>query len=90
METEPTFTSFWSIRKIGEMRICSLWRKFVEMAILSYTSLVPSRGTRHRVIRTPMSPQIIEPQMKTVNVAQEFRLSYQCRSDFICGYKFFL
>lgn len=28
--------------------------------------------------------------MKTVNPAQEFRLFYQCRSDFICGYKFFL
>jgi len=33
--TEPTFTSFWSIRKIGEMRIWWLWRKFVEMATAS-------------------------------------------------------
>jgi hypothetical protein len=27
--------SFWSISRIGEIRICSLWRKFVEMANLS-------------------------------------------------------
>src|SRR3954465_9328810 len=26
--------------------------------------------------------------MKTVNPVQEFRLSYQCRTDFICGYTF--
>jgi hypothetical protein len=31
----PTFSSAALIRKIGEMRICSLWRKFVEMAVLS-------------------------------------------------------
>jgi len=27
--------------------------------------------------------------MKTVNPVQEFHLSSQCRSDFICGYKVF-
>jgi hypothetical protein len=27
--------------------------------------------------------------MKTVNTVQEFRLSYLCRSDFICGYNVF-
>lgn len=31
VEVEPTFSLFSSIRKIGEMRICSLWRKFVEI-----------------------------------------------------------
>jgi hypothetical protein len=31
----PTFSSAALIRKIGEMRICSLWRKFVEMAMVS-------------------------------------------------------
>jgi len=31
----PTFSSAALIRKIGEIRICSLWRKFVEMAMLS-------------------------------------------------------
>src|SRR4029077_21221567 len=29
--TDPTLTSFSSIRKMGEILICSLWRKFVEM-----------------------------------------------------------
>jgi hypothetical protein len=31
----PIFSSLSLIRKIGEMRICSLWRKFVEMANVS-------------------------------------------------------
>src|SRR5687768_16813595 len=32
---EPTLLSFSSIRKMGEILICSLWRKFVEMAYVS-------------------------------------------------------
>jgi hypothetical protein len=35
VDVEPTLFSFSSIRKIGEILICSLWRKFVEMAFLS-------------------------------------------------------
>src|SRR3954447_5414562 len=46
---EPTFTSFWSMRKIGEMRICSLWRKFVEMAKLSCCGPKPARRAHARL-----------------------------------------
>ncbi len=35
MVVEPTLTSFSSIRKMGEILICSLWRKFVEMVHVS-------------------------------------------------------
>jgi len=31
VETTPTCSSFSLIRRTGEMRICSLWRKFVEI-----------------------------------------------------------
>jgi hypothetical protein len=39
VDVEPIFSSFSSIRKIGDMRICSLWRKFVEMAVTPWTKL---------------------------------------------------
>jgi hypothetical protein len=32
-----------SIKKMGEMRICSLWRKFVEMAEISNKTTPPGR-----------------------------------------------
>src|SRR5260221_268698 len=32
VDVEPTLLSSWSIRKTGEILICSLWRKLVEMA----------------------------------------------------------
>jgi hypothetical protein len=35
VEMIPTWFSFWSISRIGEMRICSLWRKLVEMGVIS-------------------------------------------------------
>lgn len=35
VETEPSFSSLSLIRKMGEILICSLWRKFVEMATIS-------------------------------------------------------
>src|ERR1700722_1465244 len=49
VEVLPTFSSLSLIKKIGEMRICSLWRKFVEIAILQKTTsaagaFVPDHG----------------------------------------------
>jgi hypothetical protein len=32
VEVGPILLSSWSIRKTGEILICSLWRKLVEMA----------------------------------------------------------
>src|SRR6266567_4504697 len=35
VDVEPILLSSWSIRKTGEILICSLWRKLVEMAVHS-------------------------------------------------------
>jgi len=42
----PTFSSLSLIRKIGEMRICSLWRKFVEITVLQKPLQPPERLPR--------------------------------------------
>ena len=44
VEVEPIFSSLSSIKKIGEILICSLWRKFVEMASISETVFYTLRG----------------------------------------------
>jgi hypothetical protein len=47
VEVEPILLSSWSIRKTGEILICSLWRKLVEMAVHSCVETVlPHAGTR--------------------------------------------
>jgi hypothetical protein len=48
VEVEPILFSFSSMRKIGEMRICSLWRKFVEMAGYSLSKLQSRRRAHAR------------------------------------------
>src|SRR4051794_34488346 len=51
----PTLLSFSSIRKIGEILICSLWRKFVEIALFSGQNIghqAPA-GLAHRGRTTP-------------------------------------
>jgi hypothetical protein len=49
VEVLPIFSSAALIRKIGEMRICSLWRKFVEMALVSSNYFVGPTSTRRQV-----------------------------------------
>jgi hypothetical protein len=43
VEVEPILLSSWSIRKTGEILICSLWRKLVEMAVHSCVETVLPR-----------------------------------------------
>src|SRR2546430_2329337 len=52
VEVEPILFSFSSMRKIGEMRICSLWRKFVEMAFTPWQNFDPLAAHARRSKRT--------------------------------------
>src|SRR5579871_2684180 len=47
VETMPTCSSLSFIKRIGEILICSLWRKFVEIAWFSYVETIKNRGLRN-------------------------------------------
>jgi len=52
VEMIPTCSSLSSTRRMGEMRICSLWRKFVEMAkYLSKTARLATPARAGRPLR---------------------------------------
>jgi len=55
VEVEPILLSSWSIRKTGEILICSLWRKLVEMAVHSCVKTVAARGTRLAIVGKPLT-----------------------------------
>src|SRR5437016_13993657 len=55
VEVGPTCVPFSSIRKMGEILICSLWRKFVEMAEISNKHPAARRLASDSGVRTPYS-----------------------------------
>jgi hypothetical protein len=55
VEVEPILLSSWSIRKTGEILICSLWRKLVEMAVHSCVKTVAARSTRLAIVGNPLT-----------------------------------
>src|SRR5438132_9235941 len=76
----PIFTSLSSMRKTGEIRICSLWRKLVEMARTPTESSSPrARAADERRIcyLLYLHPRQ-EVYIKTPDHARDFRA---CRHD---------
>jgi hypothetical protein len=74
VEVLPTFSSLSLIRKIGEMRICSLWRKFVEIPIPPKNrdypigqSERPNPQLTHGCNSGGPTPQIIGNQVESFN-----------------------
>ena len=62
VEVEPILLSSWSIRKTGEILICSLWRKLVEMAVHSCVKTVAA--ARHSPRNHRQTPDSKDPSTR--------------------------